>query len=324
MKSKLGKGLGSLLSGSVKDDLMRDMAPESQTADAGTSTADGTFRAIDIEKLVPGKDQPRRDMGAEEIDELSESIRIHGLLQPIVVRSMPDGRFEIIAGERRWRAARKAGLSEVSCIVREIDDKTAAACALIENIQRKDLNAMEKAEALSRIASEYGLTHEEIADAIGKSRASVSNLIRLTELNADVKQFVEDGRLEMGHARALLGLTGEQQSNAANQAVAKSLSVRETESLVKKLQKGVKAPEPPRFSEEDVHRWQTSIESAVGCSSVKLSFGSNGKGRLVLSFASDDELTKIMSVLGKNRSDTAQDELPSQADAGADSGSAPV
>ena len=187
MKSKLGKGLGSLLSGSVKDDLMRDMAPESQTADAGTSTADGTFRAIDIEKLVPGKDQPRRDMGAEEIDELSESIRIHGLLQPIVVRSMPDGRFEIIAGERRWRAARKAGLSEVSCIVREIDDKTAAACALIENIQRKDLNAMEKAEALSRIASEYGLTHEEIADAIGKSRASVSNLIRLTELNADVK-----------------------------------------------------------------------------------------------------------------------------------------
>lgn len=183
---------------------------------------------------------------------------------------------------------------------------------------------MEKAEALSRIASEYGLTHEEIADAIGKSRASVSNLIRLTELNADVKQFVEDGRLEMGHARALLGLTGEQQSNAANQAVAKSLSVRETESLVKKLQKGVKAPEPPRFSEEDVNRWQNSIKSAVGCSGVKLSFGSNGKGRLVLSFASDDELTKIMSVLGKNRSDTAQDELPSQADAGADSGSAPV
>lgn len=325
MKSKLGKGLGSLLSGSVKDDLIRGMAsPESQAAEAGTSTSDGTFRAIDIEKLVPGKDQPRRDMGAEEIDELSESIRIHGLLQPIVVRSMPEGRFEIIAGERRWRAARKAGLSEVSCIVKDIDDKTAAACALIENIQRKDLNAMEKAEALSRIAAEYGLTHEEIADAIGKSRASVSNLIRLTELNDDVKKFVEDGRLEMGHARALLGLAGEQQSNAANQAVAKSLSVRETESLVKKLQKGVKTPEPPRFSEEDVNRWQNSIKSAVGCSGVKLSFGSNGKGRLVLSFASDDELTKIMAVLGKNRSDIADTELPRQPDSDVDSGTAPV
>ena len=183
---------------------------------------------------------------------------------------------------------------------------------------------MEKAEALSRIAAEYGLTHEEIADAIGKSRASVSNLIRLTELNDDVKKFVEDGRLEMGHARALLGLAGEQQSNAANQAVAKSLSVRETESLVKKLQKGVKAPEPPRFSEADVNRWQNSIKSAVGCSGVKLSFGSNGKGRLVLSFASDDELTKIMAVLGKNRSDIADTELPRQPDSDVDSGTAPV
>ncbi|MCD8476271.1 MAG: ParB/RepB/Spo0J family partition protein [Shewanella fodinae] len=188
-----------------------------------------------MDLLKPGKYQPRKDMSPEALEELAESIRAQGVIQPIVVRKTTDGVYEIIAGERRWRAAQLAQLDKVPCIVKQVPDESAVAIALIENIQREDLNAMEEAIALNRLIEEFELTHQQVADAVGKSRATVSNLLRLNALNPAVKVMLEHGDIDMGHARALLALEGDQQTSIARVVVAKELTVRETERLINKV-----------------------------------------------------------------------------------------
>ena len=208
----LGRGLDALLAGTDDDAPSKD-----------------ALQTLAIDRLKPGRYQPRTRMDDAALSELADSIREQGVMQPILVRPVEGGRFEIIAGERRWRAAQKAGLREVPALVRSVPDQSALALALIENIQREDLNPLEEALALKRLIEEFGLTHQLAAEAVGRSRAAVSNLLRLFELNEDVKQRIEQREIDMGHARALLALQGPLQSEAARRVAAKGLSVRETE-----------------------------------------------------------------------------------------------
>ena len=220
-KRGLGRGLDALLADVQQDD----------------SGVNDSLQYFPLDLLQPGKYQPRVDMSQDSLDELADSIRAQGLVQPIVVRPVNDGHYEIIAGERRWRASKIAGLDTVPALVRDVSDRNAIAMALIENIQRENLNPMEEANALHRLREEFSMTHQEAAEAVGRSRAAVSNLLRLRNLNDEVKRLVENCDLEMGHARALLALEGEQQSTAAQHIVEKGLSVRETEQLVRRLLK---------------------------------------------------------------------------------------
>ena len=199
---------------------------------------DGSFRSVPVELIRRGRHQPRRIVEESALEELAHSVRSRGIVQPIVVRPTGNGGFEIVAGERRWRAAQMAGLNEVPVVVRECSDSEAAAVALIENIQREDLNPMEEAEGYRTLAGEFGLTHQELADTVGRSRSSVSNTLRLLELNRDVRALVEQGELDMGHARALLALSGAEQSETAAEVVRRGLSARETEKLVRSKAKG--------------------------------------------------------------------------------------
>ncbi|HCF78424.1 MAG TPA: chromosome partitioning protein ParB, partial [Glaciecola sp.] len=231
-KSKgLGRGLDALLSTS------RSAAPDAVNSDGQPSSVslDGSLRHIPIEFLQPGKYQPRKDMSPDALEELSTSIKAQGIIQPIVVRSVGENKYEIIAGERRWRASQMAKLHEVPCLIKEVPDEAAVAIALIENIQREDLNAMEEAQALDRLMKEFELTHQEVAQAVGKSRTTVTNLLRLNSLTDEVKKLLEYGDIEMGHARTLLALSGETQVEAGKHVAGKSLSVRETENYVRKL-----------------------------------------------------------------------------------------
>jgi ParB family chromosome partitioning protein len=221
-KRGLGRGLDALLAGAA------GVRTES-------SDAKGDLRHLPVDIIRRGKYQPRTDMHPESLEELADSIRAQGIIQPIVVRPVSDKEYEIIAGERRWRAAQLAGLHEIPAVVKDVPDQTAVAMALIENIQRENLNPMEQARALQRLIDEFSLTHQMAADAVGRSRAAVSNLLRLFELNDEVKEKLERGQLEMGHARALLGLTGTAQSEAARKVVARGMSVRETEQWVRRL-----------------------------------------------------------------------------------------
>ncbi|MGM0633046.1 MAG: ParB/RepB/Spo0J family partition protein, partial [Pseudomonadota bacterium] len=243
-----------------------------------------------------GKYQPRTDMHEDALQELAESIRAQGVMQPIVVRPQADGRhFEIIAGERRWRATQLAGLDRIPAIIKPVSDESAVAMALIENIQRENLNPIEEAMALRRLQDEFELTQQQVADAVGKSRATVTNLLRLMSLTPDVRVMLEHGDLEMGHARALLALEGDAQGEAARTVVGKGLSVRQTEALVRRLQAEAGQPkkEKPR-QDPDIRKLEESLSEKLG-SRVQIQHGDRGRGKVTVSYNSLDELDGILS-----------------------------
>src|SRR5918996_1221447 len=240
-------------------------------------------RMLPVDLIQRSRWQPRQDIRTETLQELAESIRLQGVVQPIVVRPLGDnGRYEIIAGERRWRAAQIASLHEIPAIVREVADQAALSIALIENIQREDLNSLEEAAALARLVNEFGLTHQQVAEAVGRSRAAVSNLLRLLDLREDVKRLVEEGALEMGHARALLALEGPVQSQAAQQITAQGLSVREAERLVQRLLESAKArSRAAPWQDPDIARLQEDLSLKLG-TSVTVHHKKKGKGILMI------------------------------------------
>ncbi|KLV02924.1 ParB/RepB/Spo0J family partition protein [Photobacterium aphoticum] len=290
-KRGLGKGLDALLATSSVAQQRQQKAEQAQTL-----SADGQLRTLAVNQLVAGQYQPRRDMSAEALAELAESIRAQGVIQPIVVREIAPQQFEIIAGERRWRAARQAGLQAVPCIIKAVDDRATIAIALIENIQREDLNAIEEAQALERLQQEFALTHQQIAEAVGKSRAAVSNLLRLNQLSAPVKQMVERKQLEMGHARALLPLTDDQQLDIAQQVVARMLTVRETERLVKQLQNPA-AERPTPAANPMLEAVENRLSERFGAQ-VAINQQKNGKGKIVIRFEEADKLKQLLAMFG--------------------------
>ncbi|MBE9532957.1 MAG: ParB/RepB/Spo0J family partition protein, partial [Proteobacteria bacterium] len=231
----------------------------------------------------------------QSLDELADSIRVQGLVQPIVVRPIDGGRYEIIAGERRWRASKIAGLDTIPVIVRDVSDRSAIAMALIENVQRENLNPMEEANALQRLVDEFSMTHQEAAEAVGRSRAAVSNLLRLRNLNDGVKRLVENGDLEMGHARALLALESDAQSEAANTVVEKGLSVRETEQLIRRiLNPGKEKEQPSDALLDELDKIETLIGSKLS-SKFALKHSATGKGKLVIDYSNMDDLKKLIT-----------------------------
>ncbi|CAG8999454.1 MAG: putative chromosome-partitioning protein ParB [Candidatus Celerinatantimonas neptuna] len=289
-KRGLGKGLDVLLSTSHS---ARQREQQTIGSDIEKSKGSKELCSLPIEWLQTGKYQPRKDMSAQALEELSKSIQSQGIIQPIVVRPIGPDRYEIIAGERRWRAAQQAGLNEVPCIIKKVEDEAAMAMALIENIQREDLNAMEEASALQQLLDEFALTHQQIADAVGKSRTAISNLLRLNGLTSEVKLLLEHGDLEMGHARALLALEKNQQIEAGRLIAAKGLNVRDAEKLVKNLL----TPPPTRQQvqpDPDVERLQQRLSEHLG-SVVKIQQSKQGKGKLVISYTSLDELDQIVN-----------------------------
>ncbi|MCF1428596.1 MAG: ParB/RepB/Spo0J family partition protein [Shewanella sp.] len=289
-KRGLGKGLDALLSTSHAASKKLETQEQAQAADLLNNSA---LRQLDLDLLRPGKYQPRRDMSPAALEELSESIRVQGIIQPILVRSVAAGQYEIIAGERRWRAAQLAGLDKVPCLVKEVPDESAVAIALIENIQREDLNAMEEAVALNRLIEEFSLTHQEVATAVGKSRASVTNLLRLNSLNESVKRLLENGDIDMGHARALLGVEGEQQTELARLVAAKELTVRDTERLVTKALNSAEVPEKA-VKDPDVSRLELQLIERLGAK-VSIRHNPKGRGKLVINFQNLAELDGILS-----------------------------
>jgi ParB family chromosome partitioning protein len=284
-KPVLGRNLSSMLSQSSLRHAMEDRP----SGEAGN----GRLRQVPLDRIRPGPFQPRSVFEPESLGELADSIREQGVIQPIMVRPVGDG-FEIIAGERRWRAAQQAGLDDIPVIVREVDDEVAVALALIENIQREDLNPLEEAAALKRLVGDFQLTHAEAAQAVGRSRSTVSNLLRLLELTLEVRELVDARHLEMGHARALLSLDPAQQAAAAREVVRRKLSVRETERLVRRLQN---PPAPKaRQADPDTLRLQEDLAETL-CATVRIQHGPKGKGKLVISYNSADELEGIIGHL---------------------------
>jgi ParB family transcriptional regulator, chromosome partitioning protein len=290
-KRGLGRGLDALLGGAQAD-------PDTQTQDTPESPAAAAAdpRSLPVERIQRGRYQPRRMFDEDKLRELADSIVAQGMVQPIVVRAVDTDRYEIIAGERRWRAAQLAGLSDVPVVIKQVDDQGAMAMALIENIQRDDLNPLEEASALHRLLNEFELTHQQVAQAVGKSRTTVTNLIRLLDLNPDVKALLEQGVIEMGHARALLALKDLLQSEAAAQVAKKGLSVRETEALVRKLGSAESGPRKTEAEREDpdVRRLLDDLTGRLGAK-VALKQGTGGKGRLEISYNSLDELEGILA-----------------------------
>jgi ParB family chromosome partitioning protein len=285
-KRGLGRGLDALLGG--------DSGGDTETAESVSKNAGPSVLPVDI--IERGRFQPRRDFNAESLQELADSIAAQGVVQPIVVRPLAEGRYEIIAGERRWRAAQQAGLSDIPVVVRDVTDKTAMAMGLIENIQREDLNPLEESTALQRLLNEFELTHQQIAQAVGKSRTTVTNLLRLLDLNEDVKSYIEQGSLEMGHARALLGLKGQIQSETAKKVAARGLSVRETEKLVRRLQSGETvsgSARPAKPEDPNIRRLESGLTDKLGAM-VRIQQGGGGKGKLVISYNTLDELEGIL------------------------------
>ncbi len=285
-KRGLNRGLQALLQGAGSLDVDLTQAP--------TDTKDG-LQDIPIEWIKRGVYQPRRDMDPEALEELASSIRVHGIMQPIVVRSVGIDRYEIIAGERRWRAAQLAQLDSVPALIKEVPDEAAIAMALIENIQREDLNAIEEAFALQRLQSEFELTQQEVADAVGKSRSAIANLLRLLQLSEPVRLMLERGDLEMGHARSLLTLEGQLQLQLAREVVAKGLSVRQTEELVRKAQQtpdtvAKKQPNP------DTQNLQNRLSQSLGAE-VSVVQSAKGKGKLTIAYDTLDQLDGIIAKL---------------------------
>lgn len=286
-KGPLGRNLSSMLSQSTLDRAAHEDS-------GGAGEAGAALRDLPVEQIRPGKYQPRSVFDADRLEELADSIRQQGVIQPVVVRDLGGGAFELIAGERRWRAAQLAGIDVVPAIVREVADEVAIAMALVENIQREDLNPIEEATALRRLVDEFQLTHQEAAEAVGRSRSAVSNLLRLLELSREVRELVDDRHLEMGHARALLALPEGHQAAAAREVVRRQLSVRETEALVKRLLNP--KPSTPRKLDPDVARLQDELTEKL-CAQVRIQHNAKGKGKLVISFNSADELEGIIGHL---------------------------
>ena len=285
-KRGLGRGLEALL------------GPVSETRTEAQDQAD-ELRALPIELLQRGANQPRTDFDKEALQELAESIKAQGVLQPVMVRPLDDsGKFEIIAGERRWRAAQLAGLHEIPAVVRELDDQTAMCIALIENIQREDLNPLEQARGLARLAEEFDMTHDDIAGSVGRSRSAVTNMLRLLELCDDVKRLLESRQLEMGHARALLTLSEQQQKWAAQQIIKSGLSVRGAESLVRRLQKAKTVLKPRQGRvDPDVRLLETELSEQLGAA-VTIQQRKQGKGMLRIAY---DSLAQLDGILDKIR-----------------------
>ena len=298
----LSRGLGALL-GNVNS--VSEKTPEPDNAEEKKSVADSVnnsgLATLSVERLQRGRYQPRSDMHTESLQELAESIKKQGILQPIVVRPIGgegrDTRYEIIAGERRWRAAQIAELQEIPVIIKDVADEDAIAMALIENIQRENLNPLEEALALQRLIDEFELTHEEAAQAVGRKRASVSNLLRLLELDGSVKNLVRDQVLSMGHARAILALGKDKQLMVANEVVAKGLSVRATESLIRGLQQPKsQKPKVKPSKDADIARLEEDLREKLGAS-VAIE-DKKGKGKLVIKYTSLDELDGILNKIG--------------------------
>ncbi len=273
-KRGLGRGLDALL------------------GEVSTKEPVAASNVLPIEYLQRGKFQPRKDMNPEKLQELSDSIKAQGIIQPIVVRKLAPDKYEIVAGERRWRAAQLAGLQEVPVVVKDIDDRATMAIALIENIQRQDLNPLEEAEALRRLLDEFNMTHQQIADAVGKSRVTVTNLLRLMELQPEVKKLLIAGQLEMGHARALLALEGLKQVAAAQKIAKEGLTVRMAEKLVKDAQSEAK-PQKTKTVDTDTARLQNELTAKLGAK-VHIEHKPNGTGKMVISYASLEELDGIL------------------------------
>lgn len=279
-KPGLGRGLDMLLSSAAKDD---------------GSNKESELKKLPVEKIRKGEYQPRLSIDPDALQELAESIKAQGLVQPIIVRRVDAGEYELIAGERRWRASQIAGMHTIPAIVRDIPDQAAAAMSLIENIQREDLNPLEEAIAMSRLIADFGLTHQQTAESVGRSRAAVSNLLRLLDLEATTKELLDTGRLDMGHARALLALAGEKQIETAHIVAKKELSVRETEKLVKRIM----APEQeadkkaPARKALEVQKLEESLSQTLGAQ-VVIQYNNKGKGKLVVEYNNLDELDGIL------------------------------
>lgn len=274
----LGRGLDALLSGNDSD--------ASETSDM--------LRTVNVQQLQPGKYQPRTHMDQESLASLAESIRAQGIMQPILVREIESDRFEIIAGERRWRASQFAGLTEVPVLVRIIPDEVALVMALIENIQRENLNPIEEANGIKRLIDEFDMTHEMAAQAVGRSRSAVTNLLRLQNLSPLVQEMLIQNKLDMGHARALLGLTGSQQVMAAEEITQKQLSVREAEKLAKRLEVGEATKVKEKLKDQDVVLLQQELSESLGAD-VQIAVGNKGAGVLKIRYGSLDQLDEIIS-----------------------------
>jgi len=274
----LGRGLDALLANDVDE-------ANSQSGSLGT---------LAVDKLQPGKYQPRTHMDQASLESLADSIRAQGVMQPITVRLVSNGQYEIIAGERRWRASRIAGLKEVPVIIKEIADEVALAMALIENIQRENLNPIEEANGIQRLINEFDMTHETAAQAVGRSRSAVTNLLRLQNLHAVVQEMLAEAKIDMGHARALLTLDGAEQIAAAQQIIQNQLSVRGAEQLVKRLSSSLAAPTKVPTKDRDVLRLQETLAQSLGAT-VTIESSKNGAGTLKIRYVSLDQLDEIIS-----------------------------
>ena len=276
-KARLGRGLDALLTGVEK------------TVNEG----DGALRQLPLDSIRQGRYQPRVRIDEASLRELAASIAMQGIIQPIVVRETVAGGFELIAGERRWRASKLAGLTEIPALIRQVSDENALAVALIENIQRQELNPVEEAAGLRRLLDEFGMTHQQVAEQVGRSRAAVSNLLRLLNLVPVVRELLELGRIEMGHARAVLALPREQQQTAAASVIQRRLSVRQTEKLVRGLLSGVrKSKRAPPVKDADLSKLETELSEALAAPVVLEDSG--GKGRVIIQYYSLDELDGII------------------------------
>ena len=289
-KRGLGRGLEALLGPKAAE----TPPPEAQPGEA--------LRTLRVQQLQPGKYQPRMQMDASKLTELAESIKAQGVIQPIVVRELSPGKFEIVAGERRWRASQEAGLAEVPVVVRELDDRTVIAMALIENIQREDLNPLEEAQSLQRLINEFSLTHAEAAEAVGRSRAAVSNLLRLLELPPAIRALLEARRLEMGHARALLTLSPDLASKLASDAAEQGWSVREVEHRAQQFAAGKvpvngKKTKPAKAAPQpDIASLETELSESLG-TRVTIAHGRGGKGKLIIQYTDLDTLDGVLERL---------------------------
>lgn len=294
-KKKLGKGLNALLSSRSSESMASLLGkPKDRPGAQAPADKDGDLKHIPVDLIQRGKYQPRTDMHEAALQELASSIQKQGVMQPIVVRPISSDKYEIIAGERRWRATQIAGLDTIPAIIKPVGDEAAIAMSLIENIQRENLNPIEEAMALKRLQDEFELTQQQVADAVGKSRATVTNLIRLIGLSIDVRRMLEHGDLEMGHARALLSLPDIQQSEAARTVVGKGLSVRQTESLVRRLIAGAGSRATSKVQDPDIKNLEENLADKLGAK-VMIQHTAKGKGKLVLKYNSLDELDGILS-----------------------------
>ncbi len=283
-KRGLGRGLDALLGG----------ANVTTVQEPAVQLDERELQQLPLDIIQRGKYQPRRDINPVTLEELANSIRTQGVMQPIVVRPIGAGRYEIIAGERRWRASQQAGLEKIPALVREVTDEAAIAMALIENIQREDLNPIEEAVALQRLQQEFQLTQQQVADAVGKSRVTISNLLRLIALPDEIKTLLSHGDLEMGHARALLGLPAEEQVEGARHVVARGLTVRQTEALVRQLLNKKEEPKNASKGDPDILRLEQRLAERLG-SPVQIKHGDKGKGQLVIRYSSLDELQGVLA-----------------------------